>query len=252
MPVVVLKDDGHLVGVGDDMVVGDNVAARIDDKAGTECQNPFRSVAELERLFEKTMQELIKRRATLSKGRGVFSSIPLVLSRRLLLQLDRNIGDGRDDAVDEWGKARQINADLPLGFLSEITTGVVTVLSLRLSGKAKRREQQNGAGGACQGPAGVSGDHQSESLSASFFAKPAARLAPPRFERQSRDADTKFQGGQRRRRPFHGCRSWSISSRDWRSASPATPEGRLFAQHRVGQRPLDAGGPAVAIGKSRE
>jgi hypothetical protein len=40
----------------------------------------------------------------------------------------------------------------------------------------------------------VAGDHQSEPLSESLLAKPAARLASPRFERQSRDADTKFQG----------------------------------------------------------
>jgi hypothetical protein len=98
-------------------------------------------------------------------------------------------------------------------------------------------------------PAGMATE---PTLKREFLATPAARLASPRCERQSRDAGTKFQGGQRPRRSFRARGGWSISCQDWRSASPATPEGRLFAQHRAGQRSLDAGRPAVAIGKSRE
>ena len=72
------------------------------------------------------MQEVIEPRATLSEAGGaLFSGILRVVNRRLLLQLDGYIDYGREDAVDERGEARQSNVDLALGFLSEITTGVV-------------------------------------------------------------------------------------------------------------------------------
>ena len=192
------------------------------------------------------MQELIEPRATLFEGQD---GIPLVLSCRLRLQLDRYIDDGGDDAVDERGKARQSNVDLALGFLSEITTGVVAAMSPRPGGRTKAarnaKRRLSGSGGYGKGSSEPTFERE-------FVATPAARLAAPRFERQPRDADTKFQGAKRRRRSFRERGGWSISCRDWRSASPATPDGRLFAQHRAGQSPLDAGSAAVAIGKSRE
>ena len=51
---ILLKDYRHLVGVGDAMVVGYNIAGRVDNESGAERHDFCRRIAELERLFEKS------------------------------------------------------------------------------------------------------------------------------------------------------------------------------------------------------
>ncbi len=89
VPAVVLKDHRYLVGVGDDMVVGYNVAGGVDDETGAERHDFFRGIAGLERLFEKALEELIERRAARPEWRGTLvTCISVALGRRRFLQLD--------------------------------------------------------------------------------------------------------------------------------------------------------------------
>ena len=95
VPAVILKEYRHLVGVGDDMVVGYNVTGGVDDEPGAQRHDFFRGIAELERLFEKTLEELIERRAARPEWRGTLvTCISFALGRRLFLQFDLNIDDG--------------------------------------------------------------------------------------------------------------------------------------------------------------
>ena len=64
---VVVQDDGDLVGIGDDVVVGDDVAGRIDDEAGAERGRLARLrlgiAAALAAVIEEILEELLERRA---------------------------------------------------------------------------------------------------------------------------------------------------------------------------------------------
>lgn len=77
MPTVILKmtgipkDDGHLVGLGDGMVVGDNIAARIDDKIGAERENLLRTVADWDGCSKRGRRRNRSNRRRLSPDGGV-------------------------------------------------------------------------------------------------------------------------------------------------------------------------------------
>ncbi len=63
-----MQDDAHLVGIGDDVVIGDHIAARIDDEAGAERRNltrrPVAAAAAATLLpVKEILEEFLKRRA---------------------------------------------------------------------------------------------------------------------------------------------------------------------------------------------
>ena len=64
---VVVQDDGDLVGIGDDVVIGDDIARRIDDEAGAErgrlARRHLRMVALGQAVLEEVVKELLKWRA---------------------------------------------------------------------------------------------------------------------------------------------------------------------------------------------
>jgi hypothetical protein len=85
VPAIILEDYRHLIGVGDDMVVGYNIAGGVDNEPGAERHDFFRRIAGLERLFEKVLKELIERRAARPKWRGaLLPCIFFALGRRFL------------------------------------------------------------------------------------------------------------------------------------------------------------------------
>ena len=111
MLAAVLQDDHHLVGVLHDMVVGDDIAARIDDEARAQrSAGDRRAFAAL--LFKEAAQEFVERRRRQPAGRcsvlraaGVgFRFVGSGLARTLN---SRHIDHGGHYPLDHGSKARQ-------------------------------------------------------------------------------------------------------------------------------------------------
>ena len=64
----VLKNDGHLSGVRDNMVIGHDIAGGIDDEAEPECHRLFPGIAG--RIVEKAPHELIEKGSVRPEGQG--------------------------------------------------------------------------------------------------------------------------------------------------------------------------------------
>ena len=99
------------------MIIGDAVAGRIEDKRGTERYRFFPWV--LVGVCEKAPQKLAERGAARHGGHktAITLYVALLLHGGLLVQLDRNIDDGRQHVLGERREARQRNGSLVVGLL---------------------------------------------------------------------------------------------------------------------------------------
>jgi hypothetical protein len=171
-------------------------------KPGAERLNLFRGAREVERLFEKAMQELVEGCAVRPERQSAFPpSIALVLGRGLHFQLDGNVNDGQRDAVDERSNARPRDVDLVLSLLREVAANVVAAPSQRSSTGMNRRERQSHAGCACQDRSGAA-DDLGQSSNESNSLTGMVHVSPPVFERRSRYAGKRFGRGQLCGRPL--------------------------------------------------
>jgi hypothetical protein len=98
-----MQDDGDLVGVGDDMVIGCDQPRRIDDETGTERGGAprlgLRTLAARQVLVEEVLEELLERRA----GRELrhFRTLPVGLQGLGR----RDVDDRRQELGRELGEA---------------------------------------------------------------------------------------------------------------------------------------------------
>ena len=103
---VVMQDDGDLVGIGNDVIVGDDVAGRVDHEARAERGRLARlglgAIAALAVMVEEILEELLERRAgrELRPARGG----ALGLALRLHGLCRRNIDDGRQQLLGKISK----------------------------------------------------------------------------------------------------------------------------------------------------
>src|SRR5262249_36815549 len=107
MLAVVLKSNRHLLGIRDDVIIGDDITAGIDDEPGTECKRLFLSISV--RVRKKAPQELIERGSAWHGGPETAAplGIPLLPCGRLFRQLDRDIDDRRQHVLGQRRKAWQ-------------------------------------------------------------------------------------------------------------------------------------------------
>ena len=80
----VVEDDVDLVGVGDDVIVGDDHAGRIDDETGTERVDPPRhaiGIAVTAVVLEEFLEKLLHRRARRQLGQAAHARPPSATSK---------------------------------------------------------------------------------------------------------------------------------------------------------------------------
>ena len=97
----VVEDDADLVGVGDDVIVGDDEAGRIDDEAGAEridaARRLVRIVAALAVVvLEELVEELLHRRARRQVGQLFGARVDFLRRRNIDHRIDDLFGDVGD------------------------------------------------------------------------------------------------------------------------------------------------------------
>ena len=103
----VVEDDADLVGVGDDVIIGDDEPGRIDDEAGAQRVDAVRRVVQVVALAVVVLEEFVEKLLHRRAGRqiGQFADVRVDLLRR------RNVDHGVDhlfgDIGDVLGSARR-------------------------------------------------------------------------------------------------------------------------------------------------
>ena len=135
-PRAVIEDDGHLVGVGDDVVVGHHDAGRIDDEARAQRIHPARRVRPVlivvalltaAAVLEEFVEELLERRARRQRRR-----------RRAVAVVDALRGRDVDDRVDDL-----------FGDIGDV------VRAARLSRRGDERDRHHRGGSSASAPHGT-------------------------------------------------------------------------------------------------
>ncbi len=99
----VVEDDDDVVGVADDVVVGDNDAAGVDDEAGAERLRLLRARARRDAVvLEELLEHLVERRAL---GKVRHRAAALLLDRLGGRDVDHRVGDLVDE-IGEIGRPR--------------------------------------------------------------------------------------------------------------------------------------------------
>ena len=101
----VVEDNVDLVGVGDDVIVGDHKAAGIDDEAGAERIDPARRLAAAwaVAVLEELIEEFLERRAGRQLRHGIVAHVHGLLGR----DIDHRVDHGFRHVGDAIGAARR-------------------------------------------------------------------------------------------------------------------------------------------------